>query len=113
MTLDQSCSRAGIRKLGSLRRNPAFRLSVQFSRRTALGRTLPVVTIAFAVQVECEPMVSMNAIEWSVVVQIGGQVRCHYAPCAYARYAPKQADKGCRSDPPGPVANTPATLQAG
>lgn len=50
MTFDQSCSRAGIRKLGSLRRNPAFRLSVQFSRRTALGRSLPGISAIWPVR---------------------------------------------------------------
>ena len=40
----------------------------------AIGRSLPVVTTACAGQVECKLLVSWNAIDWSGVVQMGGQV---------------------------------------
>jgi len=41
---------------------------------TVLGRFLPVVIRACAGQVECKRLVGWNAIDWSVVVQIGGQI---------------------------------------
>ena len=41
---------------------------------TAFGRFLPVVTTACAGQVECKRLASLNASDWSVVVQIGGQI---------------------------------------
>ena len=39
-----------------------------------IGRSLPVVTTACAGQVECKRLVSTNAIDWSVTMQMGGQV---------------------------------------
>lgn len=42
--------------------------------QAAIGRFLPLVTTACAGQVKCKLLVSWNAIDWSVVVQIGGQV---------------------------------------
>ncbi len=42
--------------------------------RSAFGRFLPVVTTACAGQVECKRLASLNASDWSVVVQIGGQI---------------------------------------
>jgi len=47
-----------------------------FRRRSmiASGRCLSVVTTACAGQVECKSLVSWNATDWSVVVQMGGQV---------------------------------------
>ena len=41
---------------------------------TASGRSPPVVTTAFAGQVECKRLISTNAIDWSVTMQMGGQV---------------------------------------
>mgnify|MGYP003450433747 len=41
---------------------------------SAFGRFLPVVTTACAGQVECKRLASLNASDWSVVVQIGGQI---------------------------------------
>ena len=38
-----------------------------------IGRSLPVVTIECAGQVECKRLVSTNAIDWSVAMQMGGQ----------------------------------------
>ena len=43
-------------------------------RKSAIGRFLPVVTTACAGQVECKRLASLNASDWSVVVQIGGQI---------------------------------------
>lgn len=43
-------------------------------RQAASGRSLPVVTTACAGQVECKRLVSTNAIDWSVTMQMGGQV---------------------------------------
>jgi hypothetical protein len=45
----------------------------------AFGRFPPVVITACAGQVECKRLVSTNAIDWSVAMQLGGQVRCHNA----------------------------------
>ena len=41
---------------------------------TASGRFLPVVTTACAGQVECKRLVSTNAIDCSVTMQMGGLV---------------------------------------
>lgn len=41
---------------------------------TALGRSLPVITKVCAVQIECKRLVSTDAIDWSVAMQMGGQV---------------------------------------
>lgn len=40
----------------------------------AIGRSLPVVTTEWAGQVECKRLISTNAIDWSVAMQMGGQV---------------------------------------
>ena len=40
----------------------------------AYGRSPPVVTTAFADQVECKRLISTNVIDWSVTMQLGGQV---------------------------------------
>ena len=39
-----------------------------------MGRSLPVVTTACAGQIECKRLVSTDAIDWSVAMQMGGQV---------------------------------------
>lgn len=39
----------------------------------ASGRSLSVVTMACAGQVECKQLVSTDAIDWSVAMQMGGQ----------------------------------------
>ncbi|MNJ41271.1 hypothetical protein D3C77_361900 [compost metagenome] len=39
-----------------------------------IGRSPPVVTTACAGQVECKRLISTNAIDWSVTMQMGGQV---------------------------------------
>lgn len=39
-----------------------------------IGRSLPVVITAHAGQVECKRLVSTNAIDWPVAMQLGGQV---------------------------------------
>lgn len=45
----------------------------------ALGRSLPVVTTACAGQIESNRLVSANAIDWSVAIQMGDKLRCNYA----------------------------------
>lgn len=50
-----------------------------------IGRSLPVVTTACAGQVECKRLVSTNAIDWSVAMQMGGQVHAISQP-AYTQY---------------------------
>ena len=51
---------------------PQARQGSYFFNRIA--RSLPVVTTACAGQVECKQLVSTNAIDWSVTMQMGGQV---------------------------------------
>lgn len=41
---------------------------------SAFGRFLTVVTTVYAGQVECKRLVSTDAIDWAVVMQMGGQV---------------------------------------
>ncbi len=41
---------------------------------TALGRSPPIVTTECAGQVECNLLISTKAIDWSVTMQMGGQV---------------------------------------
>lgn len=66
-----------------------------------MGCPLPVVTTACAGQVECKRLVNTDAIEWSVAMQMGGQVHAitHIAPfngearnnCPY--FSPRQHKK--------------------
>ena len=49
-------------------------VALSFCRRPAFGRFLPVVTRACAGQDECMRLVSRNAIDWSVVVKVGGHI---------------------------------------
>ena len=51
---------------------PQARQEIYFFNR--IGRSLPVVTTAYTSQVECKRLVSTNAIDWSVVMQMNGQV---------------------------------------
>jgi hypothetical protein len=50
--------------------------AMRYTKRQSLlwGRSLPVVTTACAGQVECKRLVSTDAIDWSVAMQMGGQV---------------------------------------
>ena len=41
---------------------------------TADGRSLPVVAAACVGKVECNRLVATDAIDWSVAMQMGGQV---------------------------------------
>lgn len=41
---------------------------------TAFGRSLPVIAAACVSKIECNPVVATDSINWSVSMQMGGQV---------------------------------------
>ena len=51
-----------------------FKFTCDLVWQAAFGRSPPVVTTAFPGHVECKRLISTNAIDWSVTMQMDGQV---------------------------------------